>query len=274
MTIIDAHCHIYPDPISRKAVKAVDDFYDHLPTDHYDGTVHTLLSAGKACGVDHFVVHSVATKPEQVHTINQFIAQSMVDSNGAFIGLGTMHPASSQLREDFESILSLGLHGVKLHPDIQHFAADDDRAMQIYAMCESVHLPVLVHTGDHRYDYSNPERIVRILQAFPHLTFVGAHFGGWSVWDEAEKVLSPYPNIYVDCSSSFFWLKPEKAKDLIHAYGADRVMFGTDYPLWPIQNEIDALYRLGLSEEEYEMIFSLNAAKLYGIRISNTQGGT
>ena len=45
-TIFDAHCHIYPDAISRKAVAAVDRFYDGLPSDHYDGTASTLLESG------------------------------------------------------------------------------------------------------------------------------------------------------------------------------------------------------------------------------------
>ena len=57
--IIDAHCHIYPDAIARKAVSAVDKFYDGLPEDHCDGTIALLLAVGSAAGIRHYIVHSV-----------------------------------------------------------------------------------------------------------------------------------------------------------------------------------------------------------------------
>ena len=40
-----------------------------------------------------------------------------------------------------------------------------------------------MHTGDYRYDNSNPNRVLPVLKAYPKLTLIGAHFGGWSVWE-------------------------------------------------------------------------------------------
>lgn len=264
--IIDSHCHIYPDGIARKAVEAVDRFYDGLPPDHYDGTVDTLKASGRAAGISHFIVHSVATKPEQVESINAFIAKSVQDSDGVFTGMGTMHLEAASLEKDFEALRAKGLHGVKLHPDIQRFNADDPRAMRIYEMCADAGLPVCVHTGDYRYDYSNPPRIANILKAFPTLKFIGAHFGGWSVWQEA-KALADYPNIWVDTSSSFYALKPDEARELIRIWGPGRTMFGTDYPLWPQMPNIEYLLRLDLSEEDYEDIFWRTCATLFQINV-------
>lgn len=88
--------------------------------------------------------------------------------------------------------MDLGLRGVKLHPDFQRFEADSEKAMHIFGLCEAAGLPVLVHTGDHRFDCSNPNRIVNVLRTFPKLKFVGAHFDGWSVWDDAVRMtISP-----------------------------------------------------------------------------------
>ena len=265
--IIDAHCHIYPDGIALKAVEAVDKFYDSLPADHYDGTVDTLIRSGNAAGITRFVVHSVATKPQQVSSINHFIAQSVERAGGAFIGMGTMHLDSEDLRRDFEEIVALGLHGVKLHPDIQRFDVDESRAMAIYEMCADAGLPVLVHTGDYRYDYSNPPRVENILRSFPKLRFIGAHFGGWSVWEEAARRLSDYPNIVVDSSSSFYALKPKTVRELVRIWGADRVMFGTDYPLWPQKRDIDYLLNLELGDADYRKIFWDNAASLFRLEV-------
>ena len=266
-TIIDAHCHIYPDGIARKAVQAVDRFYDGLPADHHDGTVATLVKSGAAAGISRFVVHSVATSAHQVSSINRFIAGAMQASDGAFIGMGTMHLDSDDLERDFRELQSLGLKGVKLHPDIQRFNADDPRAMRIYALCEDAGLPVCVHTGDYRYDYSNPPRIVNILRAFPRLKFIGAHFGGWSVWEEAARQLSDFDNIVVDSSSSFYALRPEQAKALIRVWTPGRVLFGTDYPLWPQRPDIDYLLWLELADDDYEQIFWKNTAELFGLSL-------
>ena len=261
--IFDAHCHIYPETIAPKAVEGIDRFYDHLPFRPYDGTTGTLLRIGREAGISHFVVHSVATVPRQIASINRFIASEVALSDGAFTGLGTLHPDSEHPEQDFAELISLGLKGVKLHPDFQRFEADSAKAMRLYGLCAEAGLPVLVHTGDRRFDYSNPNRIANILRAFPKLKFIGAHFGGWSVWDEAVRMLSGFDNIVVDTSSTFYATGRIKGRELIRKWGADRVMFGADYPMWHPQPEIDCLLEMGLAEEEYRRIFWDNAADLF-----------
>lgn len=264
--IFDAHCHIYPDGIAPKAVEAVDRFYGGLPAGHLDGTVETLLRSGEAAGIRHFLVHSVATNPRQVLSINYFIAASVAVSEGRFTGMGTLHLQADDLEADFRRLVRLGLRGVKLHPDIQRFPVDDPRAMRIFEMCEAEGLPVCVHTGDWRYNYSNPNRVAKVLRAFPKLKFIGAHFGGWSVWDEAARVLADFDNIIVDSSSTFYEVSPAKARELIRIWTPDRVMFGTDYPLWPQQRDIDFLLKLELSDADYRKIFWGNAAELFDVK--------
>ena len=269
--IIDSHCHIYPEKVAARAVASVDRFYDGLPAEPLDGTTGTLLRTGKEAGISRFVVHSVATSPKQVDSINRFIASSQEEAAGAFIGLGALHPDSQTLKEDVRQIVALRLHGVKIHPDFQRFEADSPKAFRLYELCLSAGLPVLIHTGDHRFDYSNPERMIRVLRAFPELTVIGAHFGGWSVWDRAEKLLPSFPNLMVDTSSSFHWLGPEKALRIIRAYGSRRVLFGTDYPMWPQRREIGFLKALPLTEEEKENILWKNCVNLY--HLNDTNGG-
>ena len=269
--IIDSHCHIYPDKIAARAVTAVDGFYGGLPEEHYDGTTATLVSSGRAAGITHFVVHSVATTPQQVPSINRFLSESQRLAGGAFIALGAMHPDSDHLRADLEELAALGLHGVKIHPDFQKFEADSPKAFRLYELCCEYGLPVLVHTGDYRFDYSNPERMVRVLKAFPELKLIGAHFGGWSVWDRAERLLPEFPNLMVDTASSFYWMQPDRAMAVIRAFGTERVMFGTDYPMWPQRPELDFLNRLPLTDEERERILWKNCADLYGITFEEEQ---
>ena len=261
--VIDAHCHIYPEKIASRAVLGTDNFYGLHSV--YDGTAQDLIKKGEENGIDHFIVQSVATSPKQVKSINEFIAESVKAAKGKFTGLGTMHPDSADIKGDMEHLLELGLKGVKLHPDIQQFKIDDYRCLRIYELCEQKGLPILMHTGDNRYDYSNPNRMLPILEIYTHLTVIGAHMGGWSVWDDAAMRLAGHKNFYVDCSSTFPFIEKDKVKEIIRHYGADRVLFGTDYPMWPYREELESFFSLGLDENEIECILNINAKKLFNL---------
>lgn len=258
--VIDSHCHIYPDKIAVAATKNTDKFYD--VTANHNGMVSTLFGLKESSGIDHFIVQSVATTPKQVKSINEFIARA-VEENDCMTGLGTLHPDSEDMKADVAHIKELGLHGVKLHPDIQQFKIDDARCNKIYELCEEEGLPILMHTGDSRYDYSNPNRLKPVCETFKGLTIVGAHMGGWSIWFDALRELKGIPNLYFDCSSTLPWLGAERTRELILAHGADRVLFGSDYPMWDPGAELRTFFLMRLSEEENRMILSENAKRIY-----------
>jgi len=261
--VIDSHCHIYPEKIAAKAVAGTDNFYGGKSVGA--GTVDDLMKRGIEAGIDKFIVQSVATTPKQVASINKFIAAEVAKRPELLVGLGTLHPESEDIKGDVEHLLSLGLKGVKLHPDIQAFPLDDPKCMQIYELCEQNGLPLLLHTGDCRYDYSNPNRLLPVLEKFKNLTVIGAHLGGWSIWDEACDAYKDIPNFYVDCSSSFNYIKPELARDIIRRYGADKVLFATDYPMWDYKTEIEYFLSLGLDEDEIMSILNINAKKVFNL---------
>ncbi len=260
---IDAHCHIYPEKIASRAVAGTDTFYGEKSL--CKGTAEDLILEGKKAGIDHFIVQSVATSPHQVKSINEFIAEEVAHSGGLMTGLGTLHPDSDDIKGDIEHILELGLHGVKLHPDIQRFKIDDYRCLKIYELCEQKNIPILMHTGDSRFDYSNPNRMLPVMKIYSSLTVVGAHLGGWSVWDDAVENLKSLPNFYVDCSSCFGFIEPLKVKELIRAYGASKVLFGTDYPMWSPRKEIESFLSLCLDESEIKCILNTNAKKVFNL---------
>lgn len=260
-TVIDAHCHIYPDKIAQKAEDAIENFY-HV-NGFGDGTLGMLLREGEKAGVDRFIVQSVATTPHQVSGINRFIARSVEENAPRLIGLGTLHPESEDLQRDVEELLALGLHGVKLHPDIQGFKIDDYRCLKIYELCERARLPILMHTGDSRFDNSNPNRLAPVLDIYNGLTVVGAHFGGWSLWEEASVKLQGYENLYVDCSSCFHWLSDDVIRTIIARYGTDRVLFGTDYPMWSPSVELKRFLSLGYPDAAKRAILADNAKKVF-----------
>ena len=263
--VIDSHCHIYPEKIASRAIAGTDNFYD--VKSHGLGIVENLLEVGDKSGIDHYIVQSVATTPHQVGRINEFIAESVANSNGKMTGLGTLHPDSLDIEGDVRRVIELGLKGVKLHPDIQQFKIDDYRCLKIYELCEKEGLPILMHTGDYRYDFSNPNRLLPVMEIYTGLTVIGAHFGGWSIWEEAAERLSELPNLYVDCSSSLYYISSDTAKKIIETYGVDKVLFGTDYPMWLPEEELERFFKIGLTEDENKQIFSENAKRLFKLNL-------
>ena len=124
---------------------------------------------------------------------------------------------------------------------------------------------MLIHCGDFRYNYSNPTQLKELINKFPNLTIIGAHFAGWSIWEKSTAELAGTPNLYVDLSSSLYGISPETAKELIYAYGVDKVLFGTDFPMWDSVSEMERFKKIGLTEEEEYKILYENAAKLLNL---------
>ena len=261
MPILDIHAHIYPDAVALKAAAAIGDFYQ-IPIRH-DGTVQTLLQEETAAGITKMVVHSVAVTWEKVERINDFIAGA-AQSHENLTGFATLHPDHPHIAAEVDRAISLGLKGLKLHPDFQRFNIDDAKAFPMYEAIEG-RIPLLIHTGDRRYETSRPQRMARVLDRFPRLQAVCAHLGGWSQWEEAHQVLAGRPNVWVDTSSSLYALSPEAARRIIFHYGVDRVLFGTDYPMWTPLEELKRLQALGLPPEDMEKILYRNAQNLLGL---------
>lgn len=265
MNIIDTHVHIYPEKIAQKAAQSIGHFYD-MPM-LFGGRIAEVEALCRKNKITRCIVNSVATTPAQVQSINNFIAASVEQSGGLFAGLMTLHPdmTEAEIYAEVGRAAGLGLRGVKLHPDFQRFAIDGKEAFALYEAAQSHALPILFHTGDRRFQYSNPHRLATVLREFPRLTAIGAHFGGWSEWQEAKEVLAGLERLYVDTSSSFYAMNEAQAADLIRSFGSERVLFGSDFPMWDVGEELAFFRRMGLAEEEKERILCKNAEGLYGL---------
>jgi len=258
--IIDAHTHIFPAPLAEKASENIGKFYGYKPG--HPGSAESLLNEGAKYGVRKYLVCSVATTPRQVRDINNFIVAECAE-HPEFFGFGTLHPEMDGLEDEVERIISMGLRGVKLHPDFQRFNLDSPEAFKIYELVEG-RLPLLVHMGDPRYDSSSPERLSRVLDNFPRLEVIAAHFGGFMCWERARELLKRQ-NVKVDTSSTLFMLDKDYARKLIDHFGVENCFFGTDFPLWNYGGEVERFFQLDLPCDYMNRILSLNFREYFGI---------
>lgn len=258
MEIFDFHAHIYPEKISQRAVQSIGEFYNLEM--HGEGTATKLIENGSGNGITGYVVHSVAVTDHSVRTINDFISRECAE-HSEFYGLGTIHADFQDKIAELQRMEELGLRGLKIHPDTQKFNMDDPRMFEVYEYLQENELPILIHCGDYRYDYSHPQRLCEILDRFPKLIVVAAHFGGWSVPDLALEYLRD-KRCYMDTSSTFFMSGLKRAKELIRIYGAERMVFGTDFPMWMPSEELDKFMSMGLTERENELILCENTKRI------------
>ena len=165
MVIIDIHAHIYPDKVAKRASESVGEFYS-IPMRHDTGSVQRYLDALAPSPITHSLVHSVAVKAKVVESINNFVAATCAE-HANFIGFATMHQDYENPEAEIDRAISMGLKGIKLHPDSQHVDMDDPRLMNVYEIAQARNLPVMIHCGDYRRDHSHPRRLKNVLRAFP-----------------------------------------------------------------------------------------------------------
>lgn len=261
--IIDIHTHTYPEAIADKATVSLGDFYNFEIKGK--GTYADLEEQAAEAGVCGFFLLSVATNAHQVTHVNDSVAAlvSLSCSHGyETVGFAGMHQDYPDYAGELDRCEAMGLRGVKIHPDIQRM---DIESTEMYRLCELLEgrMPLFLHMGDNRaeYRYSEPRKLARLMAYFPRLEVIAAHFGGYLAWDEAEQYLYGLPNIWYDLSSALWAMSPEKAKRLIHGCGADRVMFGTDYPVMRLGDYISLFMKIELDETERCDILYNNAKR-------------
>lgn len=261
MKFIDFHTHIYPDKIAKRATEYLTSTFELKA--EWPATSENLLIFGKAAHIEKFVVLPVAQKVEQVRKINCFAVEEN-NANEEYLCFGTIHAGLENICEEIDFIKNSGLYGIKIHPEQQDFFIDDPRMFEAYDYLSQIQFPVLFHCGDKLLPHSHPKRTLNVIRKFPKLKMVAAHFGGWEIFDEAYDILRKEDCMF-DMSSSMSYLGPEKTARFINDYGVEKILFGTDFPLWGQENEIERFLSLPISDDAKEKIAHINAEKFLGI---------
>lgn len=260
MRAFDIHVHIYPDKIAAKALKSLYDFYDGMRAQG-DGSLSDCIRRLDACGVERFAAHSVALSPHRAESINHFILEAWAQYPDRIVPFAALHPDMENLQTAVDDIIAKGFRGIKIHPDLQQFSVDGERSA---AMIEAIagRLPLLIHCGDPRYDFDGPRRILHLRELFPHQPMICAHFGGWREWRNAVELL-PGHGLMIDTSSTLFAFSAEKATEAIRRFGVENVFYGSDYPMWNPEHELELFMQMGLTDREREDILWNNAARMF-----------
>jgi uncharacterized protein len=261
--IIDAHCHVWPDHIAPKVLATRPASLDPV----HDGTIAGLRATMAAAGVGHAMVLGVANVARTVERTNEWIGA--VDRS-VFTPFGTVHPDLPPA-VNVRSLQDNGIRGVKLHPLFQDLALDEPRVIELLHALAEAGVTVITHAGaggsDKASDRGSPAALRTALDAVPELTLIACHFGGYHRLSEADELIVG-TRAYLETS----WpprladLDRERIRTLIRRHGADRVIFGSDWPMADPAAEIAAVRGLGLDQAETDAILGGTLAGLLGLR--------
>ena len=147
----------------------------------------------------------------------------------------------------------------------------------LYDYAESKRLPVLFHTGDTAFStgdlaLSHPLTLDRLANKREELPIVLCHFGNpW--FDDVAELIYKHPNVYADTSGLITpsdypekysdWVAKRISEAIYYAGSAEKILFGTDYPVSKHSDSLDLIRRLDVDERDKEKILSGNAMRVF-----------
>ena len=150
--------------------------------------------------------------------------------------------------------------GVKLHPSNDVYYPFYEGYYPVYEAIEKAGLPVLWHSGTS--PYSHPLQIAVVARDFPAIPHVLAHFALADLTWECFPAAKIAPNIMVDTSANPII---PVLNEWIERFGAERMMWGSDFPFYDVEYERQKIAHLGSRDAERELIAGGNAERVFSL---------
>jgi hypothetical protein len=208
---------------------------------------------------------------------------------GGFMLDPTKPDAAARAQRAFDE---LRLRVVCLFPAMFHFSMAECEGARAVVACASERpgTAVFVHCGalsvgarrklglPSQFDlrFGQPLELAKLAAEFPRANFIVPHFGA-GMFREALLLADLCPNVFLDTSSSNKWMNyeavptdlPTVFQQALRVVGHERLLFGSDSSFFPrgwvaevFYAQVDALVKIGVSEEQAQAIFGGNLKRL------------
>ncbi len=278
--IIDFHTHIFPKNIRANR----ENFFPSEPAfkllyqsakSRLIGAIE-LLNAMDEHGVDKSIIFGFPwSNTATYRSHNDYILEMVQKYSDRFLGLGCFDPADAQAFAEAERCLAGGLAGIG---ELAFYGSGiDESALKqldpIMKICLDGGLPVLIHTNEpvgHHYHGKTPITLAqtyRLIKRFPENKIVLAHWGGGLFFYSLMKkeVKESLKNVYFDTAASPFLYDAAVYRIAIELVGADKILFGTDFPLLPPARYFSEMDQAGLTAAQIDQICGANAKAVFSI---------
>lgn len=193
-----------------------------------------------------------------------------------FYGLAGIDPFEGMagVRELERAVRDYGFIGAHLYPHWFELAPDHAKYYPFYAKCCELDIPIQMQVGQsmiYADDYrcrsvGRPITLDAVACDLPELKLIGIHIGiPWT--DEMIAMAWKHPNVYIgsDAHSPRYW--PQSFVHYANSYGADKVVFGTDFPVLGFQRTMDEIRALGLRPENLRKLLRDNVIRIYKLDV-------
>lgn len=275
--ILDAHTHAFPEEVCRRR----EDFFADEPAFRllYASpksrlvTPAELLAALEAEGVEGAVVFGFPWRQERLwHRQHEVIWEAMRRWPRKIMGYCTVQPLMPAAPREVERCLAAGFRGVG---ELAWYVDDPGDDLEycltpLAELCQHYRVPLLLHMND-PVGAAYPgkaairlEAIYRLIQQFPEVTWILAHWGGGLPFYGLLKKEAPevFRRVYFDTAASPYLYRPEIYRLAAEMVGPEKILFGSDYPLLPPKRYLEEMEKAKLPEDWREMILGQNLARL------------
>ena len=253
--IIDCHTHFWRYPRELTEELAHETFI--MRQQEIDLDITPEMHASAVSKVDRAIVFGLRAPLTGFLTVNDTVAEYIRTDPKKLIGFAAICPTEDNaLAEVDRAVQELGLRGLKMAPIYGGWDPLDPRALKIFARAEELELPIMFHQGatyprKAPLKYANPILLEDIALRFPDLKMIIAHIGHpWEL--EAIVLIRKQPNVFADISALFYrpWQYYNSLRLAIEYGVADKLLFGTDYPITTFDESVRGLHDIvKLSQE-------------------------
>jgi uncharacterized protein len=244
-------------------------------------TLDELLSAMRS----HNVARGLLLSPPLHGTTclpNDEIVKLCTKSNGTLAPVVTVEPSEEQVNTavNFAEQIQKEVKAFKIRLGYVNASAESSVFGRVYDYAEAEGLPVLFHTGDTAFSTgdlarSRPLTLDGLANKRENLTIILCHFGNpW--FDDVAELIYKHPNVYTDTSGLITgenayrekyaeWLAEKISGAIYYAGSAEKVLFGTDYPVSKHSDALDLIRRLDVDYRDKEKILWGNAERLFNL---------
>lgn len=239
---------------------------------HRLASAEEVLESMRAGGVDRTVVMGFPWRDASLcREHNDYIIEAVRKYPDKLIGFACVQPLDASDAKELRRCLEAGLSGLgELGPDGQRFDISDRWALEASAeVLQAFDRPLLTHSSEplgHQYPGKGetfPLKLLKLAQNFPELKIVLAHWGGGLLFYELmPEVAEALRNVYYDTAASTFLYRYDIFPAAARIVGADKILWGTDFPLLSQAKMLKRVRECGLDDAGLEAVLGGNAARL------------
>ena len=198
---------------------------------------------------------------------NDYVAECVQQYPERLVGIAGIDPRVGQdaVKEVRRAVLTLGLRGISLDPDLVRMPPDDPIYYPVYTAASDLRAPVIVTMGPLVGRFAHPWAVDRVAEDFPDLTIVCSH-GCWPQVTEFIALAYRRRNVYLEASIYEFFPGAEPIFVAAESFLRDRIIYASAFPFNPL-SVVGRFIDLVSDSSTLEMLMHDNAARVLGLEV-------